>query len=72
MLPLLADLVRDDFPHDLAAFDVRSGEILELDAVPVLGVLPLHQSFVSFPAGVGGLFGKVVLCYWRPIHALSS
>lgn len=42
MLPLLADFVRDDLPHHLAAFDVRSGKVLELDAVQVFGIFPLH------------------------------
>ena len=72
-LPFFIQTFRQETPHLFAHLLVSSRELLKLDAVPILRVMPLdHESFVTLAACIGGLVWEKLLRNRSPIQASSA
>lgn len=71
-LPLFAEFVAQDAPHLTSNFHVCVGQVLEPDAIPLLGMLLLHQALVPLSAGIGRLGREVLGSDLTPVQALGA
>lgn len=71
-LPLLADLVSKYGPHVSPHFHIGLRKNIELDTVPLLCILLLHQSLVPFAACIRRFSGEVLWSNLVPVEALRS
>jgi hypothetical protein len=70
-LPFLSHSRSEQAPHVPAHFHIRLSQDVQLDAVPLLGVLLLHQSLVPLSAGIWRLGGEVFRGDLIPVEALG-
>lgn len=71
-IPLLARDARQTAPDLPPHAHVILSQVLQLQAIPVVSVPPLHEPLMAFPARVRGLGGEVGLLDGCPIHALCA